>query len=57
MQRPERVVVTAITAILTGATENLGWLTGGMVAIAVLANLTAFWRMAHCYKVLKNKNK
>ena len=57
MQRPERVVVTAITAILTGATGNLGWLTGGMMAIAVLANLTAFWRMAHCYKVLKNKNK
>lgn len=57
MQRPERVVVTAFTAILTGATGNLGWLTGGMMAIAVLANLTAFWRMAHCYKVLKNKNK
>jgi CDP-diacylglycerol--glycerol-3-phosphate 3-phosphatidyltransferase len=57
MQRPERVVVTAITAILTGATENLWWLAGGMIIIAVLANLTAFWRMAHCYKVLKNKNK
>jgi CDP-diacylglycerol--glycerol-3-phosphate 3-phosphatidyltransferase len=57
MQRPERVVVTAITAILTGATENLWWLAGGMIIIAILANLTAFWRMAHCYKVLKNKNK
>lgn len=57
MQRPERVVVTAITAILTGATKNLWWLAGGMMTIAVLANLTAFWRMAHCYKVLKNKNK
>ena len=57
MQRPERVVVTTITAILTGATENLWWLAGGMIIIAILANLTAFWRMAHCYKVLKNKNK
>ena len=57
MQRPERVVVTAITAILTGATKNLWWLAGGMIIIAILANLTAFWRMAHCYKVLKNKNK
>ena len=57
MQRPERVVVTAITAILTGATENLWWLAGGMIIIAILANLTAFWRMAHGYKVLKNKNK
>jgi CDP-diacylglycerol--glycerol-3-phosphate 3-phosphatidyltransferase len=57
MQRPERVVVTAITAILTGATKNLWWLAGGMMTIAVLANLTAFWRIAHCYKVLKNKNK
>ena len=57
MQRPERVVVTAITAILTGATKNLWWLAGGMTTIAILANLTAFWRIAHCYKVLKNKNK
>lgn len=53
MQRPERVVVTAVTAIITGFTDQLWWLAGGMMLIAVLANITAFWRIAHCYKMLK----
>lgn len=53
MQRPERVVVTAVAAIITGITQNLWWLAGGMILIAVLANITAFWRIAHCYKKLK----
>jgi CDP-diacylglycerol--glycerol-3-phosphate 3-phosphatidyltransferase len=52
MQRPERVVVTAATAIITGLTENLWWLAGGMILIAILANITAFWRIGHCYKEL-----
>ena len=52
MQRPERVVVTAFTAIVSGMTDSLWWLAGGMLLIALLANLTAFWRIAHCYKVL-----
>ncbi len=56
MQRPERVVVTAATAIITGLTENLWWLAGGMILIAVLANITAFWRIAHCYKVLQKRD-
>ncbi len=55
MQRPERVVVTALAAIITGMTSNLWWLIGGMALIAVLANITAFWRMAHCYKQLKDR--
>ena len=55
MQRPERVVVLAFTAILTGITSNLQWLAGGMILIAILANITAFWRIAHCYKALKGK--
>jgi len=55
MQRPERVVVTAVTAMLTGITGDLWWLAGGMILIAVLANITAFWRVAHCYKVMRNK--
>lgn len=57
MQRPERIVVTAVTAVLTGCTGNLWWLAGGMILIAVLANITAFWRAAYCYKVLKEKDK
>lgn len=55
MQRPERVVVTALAAIITGMTGNLWWLIGGMALIAVLANVTAFWRVAHCYKQLKDR--
>lgn len=55
MQRPERVVVTALAAIITGITSNLWWLIGGMALIAVLANITAFWRVAHCYKQLKDR--
>lgn len=56
MQRPERVVVTAVVAIVSGITGNLWWLAGGMILIAVLANLTAFWRVAHCYKVLNHRD-
>lgn len=52
MQRPERVVVTAVAAIVSGCTGNLWWLAGGMLLIAVLANITAFWRVAHCYRQL-----
>ena len=55
MQRPERVVVLAFTAIITGITSNLQWLAGGMILIAILANITALWRIAHCYKALKGK--
>ena len=55
MQRPERVVVLALTAIITGITSNLQWLAGGMILIAILANFTAFWRVAHCYKALQGK--
>ena len=40
MQRPERVVVTAVTAMITGFTGNIWWLAGGMILIAVLANIT-----------------
>ena len=55
MQRPERVVVTALAAIVAGYTANLWWLAGGMLLIAVLANLTAFWRIVHCYQELQKK--
>lgn len=56
MQRPERVVVTAVVAIISGCTANLWWLAGGMILIAALANITAFWRIAHCYKELKKRD-
>lgn len=55
MQRPERVVVTAVTAMFTGCMADIWWLAGGMILIAVLANITAFWRIAHCYIVMNKK--
>ena len=55
MQRPERVVVLAFTAIASGLSANLQWLVVGMTIIAILANITAFWRIGHCYKALQGK--
>ena len=55
MQRPERVVVTAIGAIVCGACNSLWALIVPMMLIALLANITAFWRIAYCYKQLKGK--
>lgn len=52
MQRPERVVVTAVGAIFCGVCANIWVLVVPMIIIAVLANITAFWRVAHCYKEL-----
>lgn len=57
LQRPERVVITALSAIVSGVTANLWWMAGGMLVIAVLANLTACWRIQHCYQVLKADKK
>lgn len=56
MQRPERVVVTALGLILAGATGEIICLIIAMWIIAVLANITAFWRIAHCYNKLKVKS-
>ena len=55
MQRPERVVVTAIGSIVCGVCNSLWALVVPMMLIALLANITAFWRIAYCYKQLKGK--
>ena len=55
MQRPERVVVTAIGSIVCGVCNSLWALAVPMMRIALLANITAFWRIAYCYKQLKGK--
>lgn len=61
MQRPERVVVTALGLLLTGilgscgvarANEVLFW---AMVIIALFANLTAFARIAHSKSQLNKR--
>lgn len=57
MQRPERVVLTSLGAILCGIFDNLWFLVVPIVIIAMLANITAFWRICHCYKVLNKSEK
>ena len=57
MQRPERVVLTSLGAILCGIFDNLWFLVVPIVMIAILANITAFWRICHCYKVLNKSEK
>ncbi|MDE7427438.1 MAG: CDP-alcohol phosphatidyltransferase family protein [Muribaculaceae bacterium] len=64
MQRPERVVVTAVASLATGI---WGMIAGGgdfgpnwvlivaMSIIAVFANMTAFARVAHCKRQLQLK--
>ena len=56
MQRPERVVVTALASIVSGCAGNLWWLAGGIYLIAILANITAAWRVAHCYRELNKRD-
>ena len=62
MQRPERVVVTAVGALLCGicadcvSFDPLWFVIVPMWLIAILANLTAFWRIGHCYKELTIDN-
>lgn len=57
MQRPERVVLTSLGAILCGIFDNLWFLVVPIVIIAIMANITAFWRICHCYKVLNKSEK
>ena len=58
MQRPERVVLTALGALFCGIFSDCTLfdpmliLIVPMAVIAVFANLTAFVRLAHCYKLL-----
>ena len=61
MQRPERVVITSVSALATGIVGKLVpdekfnaiyILIGGMAVIAVFANITAFARIRHCRREL-----
>lgn len=63
MQRPERVVVTSFGALITGIVGMTGCsfdpmyiLIAAMVLIALLANITAFARIAHCRRELEKKD-
>lgn len=57
LQRPERVVITALAAIAAGTAQSMWWLAGGMTVIAVFANLTAVWRIVHCYRSIRQEKK
>ena len=48
-------MVTAVGAIFCGISDNLWILAVPMIVIAILANITAFWRIAHCYNVMTKK--
>lgn len=60
MQRPERVVLTSVAALVCGIVgctcedfDAMYILIVAMAIIAVFANLTAFARIRHCYKELQ----
>ena len=57
MQRPERVVLTSLAAVFCGVFGEMLILIIPMGVIAFAANLTAFARLAHCYKLLNNNDK
>lgn len=66
MQRPERVVITSLSALITGIVGKIVpdekfnaiyILITGMAIIAVFANITAFTRISHCRKELEKKDK
>ena len=57
MQRPERVVLTSLGALFCGifgdctAFDPILILALPLALIALLANVTAFVRVAHCYRL------
>lgn len=55
MQRPERVVALALGAIISGVINDGIAVNIAVAIIAVLANITAFWRVGYCYKQLKGR--
>ena len=65
MQRPERVVLTALGAICfgifassvkeSGAFNPILLFTIPLSIVAIFSNITAFARLNHCKKILKNK--
>ena len=58
MQRPERVVLTSLGALFCGVFKNITAFDPMLILIvplafvAVFANITAFARVRHCYKVM-----
>jgi len=55
MQRPERVVALSIGAIVSGLINDGIAVNIAVSVIAILANITAFWRVWYCYQQLKGK--
>jgi CDP-diacylglycerol--glycerol-3-phosphate 3-phosphatidyltransferase len=53
MQRPERVVIISVSCILCGIFNQLLILSIALCIVAVFANITAFGRLNHCRKALK----
>lgn len=61
MQRPERVVLTSLGALFCGIFRNITAfdpiliLVVPLAIIAIFANITAFVRVRHCWKVMNHK--
>jgi CDP-diacylglycerol--glycerol-3-phosphate 3-phosphatidyltransferase len=61
MQRPERVVLTSLGALFCGVFAHITIfdpiliLVVPLALIAVLANVTAYVRIRHCYRVMKDE--
>ena len=63
MQRPERVVLTSLGALFCGVFKDITAfdpmliLMVPLTIVAVYANITAFARVRHCYKVMTANEK
>lgn len=55
MQRPERVVLTSVGTLFSGIFECIWILVAAMSLIALLANITAFYRLEYSRKQIQKK--
>jgi len=58
LQRPERCVILIVASLLTGILRLPEVMQWSMAFIALFANITAFWRLIYCKRILdKDKGK
>lgn len=57
MQRPERVVLTSLGSLLSGIIGCIWILVAALALIALLSNITAFYRLEYSRKQISQKGK
>jgi CDP-diacylglycerol--glycerol-3-phosphate 3-phosphatidyltransferase len=57
MQRPERVVLTSVGSLLAGIIGCIWILVVALALIALLSNITAFYRLEYSRKQIEKKDK